>query len=118
MTAVRFLAGAAPVDPTTGKGPEWGKAAPIALLIVLLMGIALFLLIKSMNRQLKRVPSDFMRGGAPALADPADQSNPADQSDPAAPSAAVAVDPAAAPSEAAGPTASSPPGEPGAATRS
>lgn len=62
MAGLLFLAEDAPVDPTTGKGPEWGKAAPIALLIILLMGIALFLLIKSMNRQLKKVPSDFMRG--------------------------------------------------------
>ncbi len=28
------------------------------------MGIALFLLIKSMNRQLGKVPSDFVRSGA------------------------------------------------------
>ena len=49
----------AEVDPTTGKGPEWGKAAPIGLLIVLLMGIALYFLIKSMNKNLRKVPSSF-----------------------------------------------------------
>lgn len=47
------------VDPGTGHGPEWGKAAPVALVIILLMGIALFLLIKSMNRQLRKVPASF-----------------------------------------------------------
>lgn len=61
-TALVLLVADTPVDPTTGKGPEWGKAAPIALLIILLMGLALFVLIRSMNRQLKKVPSDFMRG--------------------------------------------------------
>ena len=52
------------IDPTTGRGPEWGKAAPVALLIILLMGIALFLLIKSMNRQLRKVPDSFDPAGA------------------------------------------------------
>jgi hypothetical protein len=46
-------------DPAAGKGPEWGKAAPIGLLIILLMGLALFLLIKSMNRNLRKVPASF-----------------------------------------------------------
>jgi hypothetical protein len=43
----------------SGQGPEWGEAAPIGLLIILLMGGALFLLIKSMNRNLRRVPASF-----------------------------------------------------------
>lgn len=47
------------IDPTTGRGPEWGKAAPIGLLIILLMGIALYFLIKSMNKNLRKVPSSF-----------------------------------------------------------
>ena len=46
-------------DPGTGHGPEWGEAAPIGLLIILLMGGALYLLVKSMNRNLKRVPKTF-----------------------------------------------------------
>lgn len=46
-------------DPTSGHGPEWGKAAPAGLLIWLFMGAALFLLIKSMNRHMKRVPKTF-----------------------------------------------------------
>ena len=41
-------------DPSTGKGPEWGKAAPIGLLVILLLGIALFFLLRSFTRQLKR----------------------------------------------------------------
>lgn len=46
-------------DPSTGKGPDWGKAAPIGLLIILLMGLALFFLIRSMNKNLRRVPASF-----------------------------------------------------------
>lgn len=100
MSVLMMLAEDAPVDPTTGKGPEWGKAAPIALLIILLMGVALFLLIRSMNRQLKKVPSDFMRGGTPATADAG---------------APAATSPAAGtPTD----TAVSPPGDPEPTTRS
>lgn len=46
-------------DPTSGRPPEWGKAAPAGLLIWLFMGAALFFLIKSMNRHIKRVPTSF-----------------------------------------------------------
>jgi len=42
-----------------GKGPEWGKAAPIGLLIILLLGLALFFLIKNMNKQFRKVPDSF-----------------------------------------------------------
>ena len=52
----------AEIDPTTGQGPEWGKAAPIGLLIILLMGIALYFLIRSMNKNLRKVPSSFDNG--------------------------------------------------------
>jgi hypothetical protein len=47
------------VDPSTGKGPEWGKAAPIGLLVIVLMGIATFFLLRSMTRNLKKVPASF-----------------------------------------------------------
>ncbi|MGB3696469.1 MAG: hypothetical protein WBA05_03460 [Gordonia sp. (in: high G+C Gram-positive bacteria)] len=41
------------------RGPEFGKASPIGLLIILLLLIAVFLLIRSMNRQLKKLPESF-----------------------------------------------------------
>jgi hypothetical protein len=75
------------VDPTTGHGPEWGKAAPVALLIILLMGVALYFLIRSMNRHLKKVPESFetlpdasddtvpSASSQPVLDDPADTVN-------------------------------------------
>ncbi len=59
------------MDPNAGRGPEWGKAAPVALLIILLLGVALFVLIRSMNAQLRKVPSEFMRSGTPAAEPPA-----------------------------------------------
>jgi hypothetical protein len=69
------------LDPTTGRGPEWGKAAPIALLIILLMGIALFLLIRSMNSQLRKVPSAFLRGETTAAAPAATEPDPTTRPD-------------------------------------
>jgi hypothetical protein len=56
-------------DPTSGRGPEWGKAAPAGLLIWLFMGVALFFLIKSMNRHMKRVPKSFDADQQPDSAD-------------------------------------------------
>ncbi|WP_353648495.1 hypothetical protein ABLG96_16905 [Nakamurella sp. A5-74] len=46
---------AAPPTPPPGKGAEWGKAAPIGLLVLVLLGVALYLLIKSMNRHMRKV---------------------------------------------------------------
>jgi hypothetical protein len=46
-------------DPSTGKGSEWGKAAPIGLLVILLLGVAVFFLLRSFTRQLKKVPDSF-----------------------------------------------------------
>jgi len=47
------------IDPSTGKGPEWGKAAPVGLLVILLLCIATFFLLRSMNRKIKAVPASF-----------------------------------------------------------
>ena len=84
-------------DPSTGKGPDWGKAAPIGLLIILLLGVALFFLIRSMNKNLRRVPASFDapadRPGSSGAADPA--GGPADEATGAA--EAIRSDPAADP---------------------
>ena len=62
-TAAGYLAdgGNSPsdVDPTTGKGPEWGEAAPIGLLVIVLLCVAVYFLVKSMNRNIKKVPASF-----------------------------------------------------------
>lgn len=41
------------------RGPDYGKASPVGLLIVVLLLLGVFALIRSMNRHLKKVPSSF-----------------------------------------------------------
>jgi hypothetical protein len=45
--------------PPPGEGPEFGKASPVALVVIVLLGIATFLLIRSMTKHLRRVPASF-----------------------------------------------------------
>jgi hypothetical protein len=45
-------------DPSSGHGPEWGKAAPAGLLIWLFLGAALFVIVKSMSRHIRRLPKN------------------------------------------------------------
>lgn len=40
-------------------GPDFGKASPVGLLVVVLLLIGLVLLALSMNRHLKRLPQSF-----------------------------------------------------------
>jgi hypothetical protein len=46
-------------DPPRDTGPDFGKASPVGLLIVVLLLIATFLLVWSMNRQLRKLPKSF-----------------------------------------------------------
>ncbi|MEP9413009.1 hypothetical protein ABLE92_01455 [Gordonia sp. VNQ95] len=41
------------------QGPEFGKASPLGLLIIILLLVGTALLIWSMNRQLKKLPKTF-----------------------------------------------------------
>lgn len=62
MTLLMSLALAGGVyadDAPPNTGPEFGKASPIGLLVVLLLVVGTFLLIRSMNNRLKRVPESF-----------------------------------------------------------
>jgi hypothetical protein len=54
-------------------GPESGQAGPLALLVILLLGVATVLLIRSMNRHLRKVPPSFEHP-----ADPDKRPNPDD----------------------------------------
>ena len=45
--------------PPPGEGPEFGKASPVALVVILALGLATILLIVSMTRHLKKVPASF-----------------------------------------------------------
>ncbi|AZG45010.1 hypothetical protein [Gordonia insulae] len=41
------------------EGPEFGKASPLGLLIIIVLLVATALLIRSMNSQLKKLPKTF-----------------------------------------------------------
>ena len=52
----------APPPPTPdpgGQGDDYGKAAPEALVVLLLFFVAVALLVRSMNKHLRRVPKSF-----------------------------------------------------------
>jgi hypothetical protein len=55
VTIAGLLADEAPKD----TGPDFGKASPFGLLIVVLLLIGTFLLVRSMNRHLKQLPKSF-----------------------------------------------------------
>ena len=55
MLAIGLLADNAPRD----TGPDFGKASPFGLVIVVLLLIATFLLVWSMNRHLRKLPKSF-----------------------------------------------------------
>ena len=55
MLAIGFLADDAPRD----TGPDFGKASPFGLVIVVLLLIGTFLLVWSMNRHLRKLPKSF-----------------------------------------------------------
>jgi hypothetical protein len=46
-------------DAPRNTGPDFGKASPVGLLIVVLLLIGTFALIWSMNRHLKKLPESF-----------------------------------------------------------
>ncbi len=52
------------VQPSTTKDPggqqeDFGKSSPLGLLILVLFFIAVFFLVKSMNKHLKKLPASF-----------------------------------------------------------
>jgi hypothetical protein len=48
-------------DAPPGTGPEFGKATPFGLLVVVLLLIGVGFLVWSMNRHLKKLPESFDR---------------------------------------------------------
>lgn len=55
LTALWILADEVPRD----TGPDFGKASPFGLLVIVLLLLGTFALVRSMNRQLKKVPESF-----------------------------------------------------------
>lgn len=47
-----------PDDPG-GRGEDFGKASPVAFVVLIVFVIAVVLLIRSMNKHLRRVPATF-----------------------------------------------------------
>ena len=45
--------------PPPGKGPEFGKASPVGLVVVLLLAVVTVLLIRSMSKRIRRLPASF-----------------------------------------------------------
>ncbi|OBF81917.1 hypothetical protein A5791_04930 [Mycobacterium sp. 852002-51163_SCH5372311] len=67
-TSARWLAEGTPHN----TGPDFGKASPFGLLVIVLLVIATLFLLRSMNRQLKKVPKSFDRDN-PELDQAADE---------------------------------------------
>jgi hypothetical protein len=57
MLAIGLLAEEAPRD----TGPDFGKASPFGLVIIVLLLVGTFLLVWSMNRHLRKLPKSFDR---------------------------------------------------------
>jgi hypothetical protein len=61
--------------PPPGKGEEFGKASPIGLVVLVLLFLATILLVRSMNKQLRKVPASFDEPdgtSVPATSNPSD----------------------------------------------
>ena len=54
-----------PDDPG-GRGEDFGKAAPVGLLLLILFFVAVAFLARSMNKHLRRVPASFDKPAASA----------------------------------------------------
>jgi hypothetical protein len=54
-----MIAGLLADETPRDTGPDFGKASPVGLVVVVLLLIATFLLVWSMNRQLKKLPESF-----------------------------------------------------------
>ena len=60
-TELVLLGQSNPSPGENGTGAEFGKSAPIGLVIVLILLVALILLIRSMNRHVRKMPESFDR---------------------------------------------------------
>ncbi|MBF6350606.1 hypothetical protein IU448_16515 [Nocardia flavorosea] len=54
-----FASGLLAQTPGTPTGPEFGKASPLGLAVVLILLAGTFLLVRSMNKHLKNLPETF-----------------------------------------------------------
>ncbi|HEX8771898.1 MAG TPA: hypothetical protein VF711_14125 [Acidimicrobiales bacterium] len=59
VTGSELVQTPSPVPDPGGQGEDFGKAAPVGLVILLLFFLAVALLVRSMNKHLRRVPKSF-----------------------------------------------------------
>ena len=57
--AVALVLAQNPAPPPADQGPEFGKASPVGLVVVLLLLIATVFLVRSMTKHLRKVPASF-----------------------------------------------------------
>ncbi|MGE3289622.1 MAG: hypothetical protein AB7J32_26485 [Pseudonocardia sp.] len=46
-------------QPPPGQGEEFGKASPVGLVVIILLGLVTMLLIRNMTKRIKRLPQSF-----------------------------------------------------------
>jgi hypothetical protein len=61
VTDVVFAAVGVLADAPRDTGPDFGKASPVGLVLVVILLLCTFGLVWSMNRHLKRLPASFDR---------------------------------------------------------
>jgi hypothetical protein len=59
-------------EPPPGQGEEFGKASPIALVVIILLALATVVLIRSMTKRIRRLPTTFDQPAEP-VEPPAEQ---------------------------------------------
>lgn len=59
MTTLDFVTTVLAQDGPRQTGPDFGKASPVGLTIILLLLISVFFLVWSMNRHLRKLPKSF-----------------------------------------------------------
>jgi hypothetical protein len=65
VTGFELVHSPSPAPDPGGQGEDFGKAAPVGLVVLLLFFLAVALLVRSMNKHLRRVPKSFEDGGKP-----------------------------------------------------
>jgi hypothetical protein len=59
VTGSELLQTPSPAPDPGGQGEDFGKAAPVGLVVLLLFFLAVALLVRSMNKHLRRIPKSF-----------------------------------------------------------
>ena len=50
-------------EPPPGQGEEFGKASPVALVVIIVLALATVVLIRSMGKRIRRLPASFDQPG-------------------------------------------------------